>query len=210
MFAFADPAPDPNPVNVVPASNLIPEDVVVEQGPSTAITFSQRLAWFDAKTFGVPNLIGAIPGAAFRTAIDHPYEAGPHWSGFGERYGVIVSTNAVSNAIEASLGAAWGEDPRYLRAGDTAPMKSRFSHIVKGTFMAQDRDGNSRPAYARYVAYSSSSFISNAWREPSDTSLGNGVARIGLAFVGRMGGNTWDEFWPDAKRKIFHHGFKAE
>jgi hypothetical protein len=192
--------------NVAPA----PSDVVVEQTPASPITFSQRLSWFDEKTFGVPNLMGSIPGAALSTGLNHPHEAGPHWSGFGERYGVSVSTNALSNATEATLGAAWGEDPRYFRAGETAPFKSRLGHIIKWTVVARDRDGDIRPAYARFVAYSSSSFISDAWREPTDRSVGNEFARIGLDFLGRMGGNAFDEFWPDTKRKLFHHAPKAD
>ena len=74
--------------------------------------------------------------------------------------------------------------------------------------MAPDRNGDMRPAYARYAAFSSSSFISDAWREPSDTRTGVALGRVGLAFAGRMGGNTFDEFWPDFKRKVFHHGVK--
>lgn len=193
------------PVNVVPTQ---PVDVVVEKTPPSPITFSQRLAWFDNKTFGVSNLIGSLPGATLDTIIDHPHEAGPHWQGFGERYGVSVSTNALSNSMEASLGAIWGEDPRYFRAGPTVPLKSRIGHIAKMTFMAADREGNMRPAYARYIAYSGSAFISDAWREPSDTSTGNELGRIPLAFLGRMAGNAFDEFWPDARRKLFHHATK--
>jgi hypothetical protein len=58
------------------------------------------------------------------------------------------------------------------------------------------------------VAFSSSSFISDAWREPSDATTGAALGRVGLAFVGRMGSNTFDEFWPDFKKKVFHHGTK--
>lgn len=183
-------------------------DIVVEPAPPARITFAQRLSWFDLHTFGIPNLVGSIPGAAISTGLNHPHEDGTHWSGFGARYGASLSTNGLSNGIEAGLGAAWGEDPRYFRAGETAPFKSRVGHIVKWTFVATDRDGKVRPAYARYAAYTSSSFISDAWRQPSDTSAGNEIARIGLDFAGHMAGNAFDEFWPDAKRKFFHHAPK--
>ncbi len=206
-LASDDALPDAAPVNVVPAAST---DIVVEQTPASPITFAQRLAWFDTKTFGPANFLGTLPGAAWNTGLNRPHEGGPHWEGFGERYGTSMATNAISNTIEASLGAAWGEDPRYLRAGETAPTKSRLGHVVKMTFLAQGRNGELRPAYARYIAYSSSSFISDAFREPSDTTLGNEIARIGLSFLGRMGGNAFDEFWPDTKRKFFHHGPKDD
>jgi hypothetical protein len=204
-FAFADTDPVVSaaaPEIAVPA----PVDVVVETAPYAAVTSWQRLKWFDEKTFGVSNLGGSIPGAAWQTLMDRPAEAGPHWKGFGERYGVSVSTNAVSNAMEAGLGAIWGEDPRYRRDGSRVAFKSRLGHVVKWTVVAPDRNGELRPAYARFLAYSGSSFASDAWREPSDTSAGHSVARIGLAFLGRMGSNAFDEFWPDTKRMIFHRG----
>jgi len=206
----ASAANDPDAAAPAPVVNVVPvaTDIVIETRPWGAITASQRLAWFDTKTFGIYNLAGAIPGAAFNTLLDRPKEAGSHWSGFGERYGVSVSTDGLSNGIEAGLGAAWGEDPRYFRAAAGSSFKSRLGHVVKWTFMAPDRNGDMRPAYARFVAFSSSSFISDAWREPSDATTGAAASRVGLAFAGRMGSNTFDEFWPDFKRKVLHHGSK--
>jgi hypothetical protein len=203
--AFTDPAPliaESAAVNAVPVT----EDIVVEAGPSTAITAWQRLGWFDQKTFGVSNLAGSLPGAAWQTMFDRPREAGPHWEGFAERYGVSVSTNAVSNSIEAGVGAIWGEDPRYLRDGSTVPFKSRLGHVALWTVEAPNRNGELRPAYARFIGISSSSFISNAWREPSDTDAEHSLGRIGFGLLGRMGSNAFDEFWPDTKRKLFHRG----
>lgn len=200
-FAFTDPNPivaDPVPVAAVSA----PVDVVAEVAPYAAVTPWQRLGWFDQKTFGIQNLGGSLPYAAFQTLLDRPREAGPHWEGFGERYGVSVSTNAVSNAMEAGLGAIWGEDPRYRRDGAGVSFKSRLGHVVQWTVVAPNRNGELRPAYARFIAFTGSSFISNAWREPSDTDTEHSLGRIGLGLLGRMGSNAFDEFWPDAKRKL--------
>jgi hypothetical protein len=209
---FADPLPvyaesaTDSAVPVAVPADIVPADIVVETTPIAAVTAWQRLQWFDAKTFGVSNLGGSIPGAAWMTFLDRPHEAGPHWEGFAERYGVSIATNAVSNAMEAGLGTIWGEDPRYLRAGAEVPLKSRLSQVVKWTVLAPNRDGELRPAYARFIAFSSSSFISNAWREPSDTSTEHSLDRIAFGFLGRMGSNAFDEFWPDTKRKLFHRG----
>lgn len=204
--AFADITPlvaEPVMENAVST----PVDIVVEVAPSSGVTSWQRLDWFDNKTFGVSNLGGSIPGAAWMTFLDRPHESGPHWSGFAERYEVSLATNAVSNAMEAGLGAAWGEDPRYWRAGTGSPFKSRLGHIVLWTVVAPNRDGELRPAYARFIAVSSSSFISNGWREPSDTDAEHSLGRIAFGLLGRMAGNAFDEFWPDIKRTLFHGGW---
>jgi hypothetical protein len=202
---FTDSVPVTAELSPVTAVSAPPKDIVVEVGPYAPVTPWQRLQWFDEKTFGVSNLGGSLPGAALMTLRDRPREAGPHWEGLGERYGVSVLTNAVSNTMEAGLGAIWGEDPRYARAGAEVPFKSRLGHVAKWTVLAPGRDGELRPAYARFIAFSGSSFASNAWREPSDTSAEHSLDRIAFAFLGRMGSNAFDEFWPDAKRKLFHH-----
>jgi hypothetical protein len=182
----------------------IPEDIVVEAGPAAAVTPMERLGWFDRKTFGVQNLGGAIPIAAWLTFRNQPSEAGPHWRGFAERYSVSVSTTALSNAMEAGLGVIWGEDPRYFRDRAGASLTSRLGHVVKWAVVAPSRSGELRPAYARFIAVSGSSFISNGWREPSDTDAEHSLSRIGYGLLGRMGSNAFDEFWPDIKRRLFH------
>lgn len=196
----ADPVADAS----APEAALVPVDIVVEAGPSLEITPLQRLDWFGVRTFGALNLGGSIPGAAWQTFRDRPRDAGPHWEGFGERYGVLVSTNAVSNAMEAGIGAVWGEDPRYHRDAAGASLKSRLGHVAKWTVMAPDRSGELRPAYARFIAFAGSSFISNAWREQGDTNAEHSFVRVGCDLIGRMASNAFDEFWPDAKRKLFH------
>jgi hypothetical protein len=61
-------------------------------------------------------------------------------------------------------------------------------------------------AYARFVAIPGSNFLSNAWRPAGDDSADRAAIRTGFGFLGRFGNNTFDEFWPDFKRKVFHHG----
>jgi hypothetical protein len=169
------------------------------------ITAQQRIDWVVQGTIGPEALAGELFGAGWDTLIDRPKIYGPHWEGFGDRVGMSVAGNAVSNTVEAGLGAIWGEDPRYTRDPE-APFSHRLGHVVKMTFMAQNRDGQMMPAYARFIAIPGSNFLSNAWRAPGDDSAGNAAVRTGLGFVGRMGNNTFDEFWPDFKRKIFHRG----
>lgn len=172
------------------------------RGPITA---QERINWVVKGTIGPESVAGELFGAGWDTLFDRPKIYGPHWEGYGERVGMSVAGNAVSNTVEAGLGAIWGEDPRFYRDPES-PFGHRLGHVVKMTFMAQNRDGQVMPAYARFIAIPGSNFLSNAWRAPGDDSAGNAAVRTGLGFLGRMGNNTFDEFWPDFKRKIFHRG----
>ena len=112
-------------------------------------------------------------------------------------------TAAVSSTMEASIGALWGEDPRYHRLGE-GPRGERLRHSFKMAFLAERKSGGVMPAYARFIAIPSSRLISDTWRQPSEVSPGGDAQRIGLAFVRRIAGNTFNEFWPDLRRHVFH------
>jgi hypothetical protein len=169
------------------------------------ITPQQRIDWVVRGTIGPEALAGELFSAGWDTIFNTPKIYGTHWEGYGDRLGMSVAGNAVSNTMEAGLGAIWGEDPRYTR-DPAAPFGHRLGHVFKMTFMAQNRNGQIIPAYARFIAIPGSNFLSNAWRAPGDDTAGDAAVRTGLGFLGHMGNNTFDEFWPDFKRKLFHHG----
>jgi len=168
-----------------------------------SITAQERLKWFARSTFGPASLTGGVISAGFGTLLDRPREYGTHWDGFGDRYGIRLTGVATSNAMEAGLGALWGEDPRYP-PDNGAPFGNRVVHVVKWTFVARDRNGNTMPAYARYVATAGNNFLSNTWREPSEADNSHALERTALGFAARMAGNAFKEFWPDVSRHVFH------
>jgi len=167
------------------------------------ITAKQRADWFALNTFGPESLTGGVISAGWGTLFNKPSEYGPHWEGFGKRYGMRLTGVSVSNAMEASIGAIWGEDPRYRRSRSES-FKGRVGHVVKTTFLAENRHGQLMPAYARYIAISGSNFISNAWRPDSEATAGNAAFRTLLGFVGRMSSNAFQEFWPDVRHRFSH------
>lgn len=122
------------------------------------------------------------------TAQNDPHEYGPHWDGFGKRYGMRLTGVATEHAMEAGLGALWGEDPRYFRSGDGL-YRARIKHVIVSTFAAYQADGHFGPAYARLIAMPGSNFLSNTWRADSESTTGNAWERTGWGFVGRMGSN---------------------
>lgn len=169
------------------------------------ITGKERMKWAAESTLGPRSLAGGLFSAGWGTAFNTPREYGTHWEGFGDRYGMRLTGIATSNVIEAGLGAAWGEDPRYVRDAEGS-FGSRIGYVVKMTFMARNREGNLMPAYARFAAISGSNYLSNTWRADSEATASRATVRIGLGLLGRIAGNAFDEFWPDVKQKMFHKG----
>ena len=172
--------------------------------PSTyqPITGKQRLKWYVKGTVGPASLATGIFSAGIGTANNNPNEYGPHWEGFGKRYGIRLTGVATSNAIEGGLGALWGEDPRYFRTHD-ATFKQRIGNIMKMTFVAPCPNGHLAPAYARLIAIPGSNFLSNSWRVDSAANSERAAIRTLYGFLGRMGGNAFKEFWPDIRQHVF-------
>ena len=107
------------------------------------------------------------------------------WRGSEKRYGLDLAGVATSHVMEASLGALWGEDPRYFRKEGEPTMK-RLGHVVRMTFLAKNREGRYMPAYARYTAIVGGNFLSNTWRPDSDASTSDAIVRIGFGFGERL------------------------
>jgi hypothetical protein len=181
-------SPSPNPLPSVPYQ---------------PITGRQRFTWFVRSTIGPETLAAGLFSAGISTARDNPEEYGPHWEGFAKRYGMRLTGVSTGNAMEAGLGAFWGEDPRYFRDAD-ASFRDRLRRVVVMTFVAHNRKGNRMPAYARYISTPGNNFLSNTWRADSDATNQAAAVRTLWGFAGLMGKNAFAEFWPDVQQRIFH------
>jgi hypothetical protein len=104
--------------------------------------------------------------------------------------------------MEASLGALWGEDPRYFPSPRRG-FGTRVKYVIRTTFVAPHRDGTWHPAYARYIGNVGNNFLSNTWRVDSENGAGNALVRCVFGVVGRMSGNAFAEFWPDVRKRVW-------
>lgn len=198
----APQAPDAAQDQAQKPSLLTPLPRKKESEPYHTVTDRQRLRWFLSNTVGPPHLFGAGSiSAAFGTALDRPKEYGPGWRGFGDRFGMRLTGTSTGNAMEASIGKLWGEDPRYFAIPNEA-LKERIRNVVMQSFRARHRGGDYEPAWARYIAMSGNNFLSNTWRVHSEANTHDAVIRTGEGFLGRMASNAYEEFWPDVKKRI--------
>jgi len=175
----------------------------------TAFTYqpatpSDRIDWAVSGTIGLqsPLVVGPL-GAGFETAINAPEEWERTWEGFGKRYAHRLADVALSNSIEAGVGAIWGEEPRYIPSGRKG-IWPRARYAIKTTVLAQRPDGHLAPAWGRVAGNTINNVIENAWLPPSSRTVGNTLMRSAFGFLSRLGGNAWGEYWPDVWRKLRH------
>lgn len=168
----------------------------------TAVTAAERSDWIVDGTVGPRSLLIVGPiGAAWDTGFDQPAGWPRNWRGFGQRYLEREADVAISNSIEAGLGALWGEDPRYIRSGRHG-IRARVKYVIQTAFVAQRRDGHLAPAWGRYAGNTVNNLIENTWLPPTATTTGQTILRSALGFLTRIGGNAWEEFWPDVAHRL--------
>ena len=170
------------------------------QSPESPITKLERLRWFVNSTVGPTSLGVGIVSSGWGTWMDKPGEYGTHWAGSAKRYGMRLSGVSAGNAIEAGLGIATNEDPRYFPSVGNGSWQ-RVRHAAAMTLMAHRSDGRITPAYARYAGIVGNNFLSNAWRAPSESTVNSALIRTGLGFTGRFVSNLFDEFRGDFLRR---------
>ena len=168
------------------------------------ITGQQRIEWVVDGTVGPRSLAVGVIAMAWQTAWDTPEEWGRSWSGAGKRYLAREADVAISNTLEAGLGALWHEEPRYIPSHRRG-VRARTYYAMKTVFLAQRSDGRLAPAWGRYVANTLNNVIENAWLPPSVTTPEQTLIRSADGFLGRLIGNIYEEFWPDAKRLLHRH-----
>ena len=173
-----------------------------EKSPAP-ITGVERINWIVDGTIGPRSLGVGVLAATWQMSWDTPREWPRSRVGFGQRYLEREADVAISNTIEAGLGALWGEDPRYFRAPHGS-VRSRAAHAIKTVVLAPRPDGQFKPAWGRFAGNVVNNVIENAWLPPSVTTPGQTALRSANGLLGRLAGNLWDEFWPDIKSRLSH------
>jgi hypothetical protein len=194
--ALCQTAIDAEAADQAPAAPALTADAYVP------ITGEQRVNWIVDGTIGRQSLLLVGPLATiWSTGFNTPSEWGRTWSGAAKRYAEREADVAISNTIEAGVGALSGEDPRYIPSGRKG-IWPRARYAIKTVVLAQRPDGSLKPAWGRYAGNVFNNLIENAWLPPSITTPGQTAWRSGLGLLGRLGGNAWEEFWPDVRKRF--------
>jgi hypothetical protein len=167
----------------------------------TPIRGGQRIDWVAASTIGTSSLRIGIVASLWDTAINSPEEWGRTASGLAKRYFEREADVAISSAIEAGVGAFWGEEPRYIPSNRKG-FWPRTRYAAKTVFLAQRRDGRLAPAWGRVAGNVVNNVIENTWLPPSATTRGETTLRTVDGFAGRLLGNLWSEFWPEIRKRL--------
>jgi len=164
---------------------------------------SQRVGWVATTIVGPQSIMAGAIVTGTETMIPFPREWDRSAAGLARRYASRDGAIAISNGVEASLGALWGEDPRYFEC-HCEGLGHRAAHAAKLSVLATRADGHVALAWGRYAGTLTSNFTQNAWLPPSGRTWQQMVLRQAGAVGGRFVGNVWAEFWPSVRRRLTH------
>jgi hypothetical protein len=165
------------------------------------ITRHDRLKWLATSTWSPSSLLVGGAESLWSTATNAP----PEWhrtpAGFGRRLADIEAATAISNTVEAGLGAAWQEDPRYVPSRRQGVWR-RLRYSAIATVTAPRGDGHVRVAWARLAGNSVATITENTWLPAPLKTPGGTTIRLVDGVAGRFVSNLWSEFWPDVRRRV--------
>jgi hypothetical protein len=164
---------------------------------------SGRTLWIVDGILGPRSLTVGVIASAWDMALRMPKEWPQSPYGFDQRYLQREADVAISNTLEAGLGAIWGEDPRYFRSHRTS-LGARTAYAIKTVVLAPRRDGEMKLAWGRFAGNVFNNVIENAWLPPSATTAKQTALRSANGMLGRLAGNLWEEFWPDVRAHLAH------
>jgi hypothetical protein len=165
--------------------------------------------WAATTSVHPQRFAGYVISSGLSTLTNSPEEYGQHWGGWAKRVGLRASTGATGLLLETGIGAMWHENPRYFRASGK-PIRSRVKSILLQTILVYNSDAHLVPAYARYIAIPTNSYLTNAWRPDSTTDVAHTLGRVELSFLDRMIGNAFSEFGPDLTRLVHFRKHKDD
>lgn len=153
------------------------------------------------------SLLDTVPGTLFNHAIDSPPEWDQAWEGLGRRMGSTYLQYSARETIELGLFAVRKEDPRYWRQG-SGSLWSRSRNVLKSSLFAHTRDGRPTPAINSVIGIMGGRAVALTWLPPSRQGFDQVAISTGWGLLTKAAGNGFQEFWPDAKRLLFHRGKK--
>lgn len=174
----------------------------MEGAPYSPLGLKEKFYLFNYRTIE-PTSFGK---SAFTAGIAHlqnsPEEWGQGWDALGHRYGHRLLNRGVENMIGFGVAAALHQDGRFYRRGEGA-IGGRLGHALKQCFITRTDSGGRSFSVWRFAGNYGSQFVSNTWRPERQRGVGTTMLRGTISIGFDAGSNTFKEFWPDIRRRIF-------
>jgi len=212
----AQPAANPDPPPVVQAPpdkrvfgvlpNYRTANMTAEYHPITA---EQKMTIALKDSFDYPLIgLGAAYAGLYQLDDSHP-QFGQGVKGYLRRFGTSYCDQVVGNMLtEGLLPIAFHEDPRYFRIGE-GTKRHRAVYALTRIFVTKTDTGARSFNYAEVIGNGTATLI--GWSYYTDTrDAPDYFQAFGTQLATDAISQVLKEFWPDVKRRYFHHHKTAD
>lgn len=175
----------------------------------TPITVKQKFIIGMKDSFDYPLILlsGALAGLG--QLSDQNPDFGQGLAGYARRLGTGYADQAIGNLMTESIFPSFlHEDPRYFRRG-YGSVWSRTAYAATRVFITRTDSGGTRFNFSEVLGNATAVAISNSYYPNDRTATGN-VEKLGEQIGIDAVSQVLKEFWPDVKRRLFHHKDTAE
>lgn len=162
-----------------------------------------------AETFNPLIILDLGAAAALRQEQDQFPSFGQGVRGFLKRYGVAFGNHVGSDYLTGAVfPILLHEDPRYFRKG-TGGFFHRLFYAASRIPVTRTDSGANRFNFSEIVGNATAATLSNAYLPRGDRTTSYSAQTFGLFLTSDALTNVVYEFWPDVRRKLFHHPSSA-
>jgi hypothetical protein len=175
-----------------------------DTGPFEPLTVRRKfyIGYKDSTDYPVYLLAAGMAGLAQIT--DQHAAFGQGVKGYSQRLGGSVADQLIGNMLtESALPALFRQDPRYFRRG-RGGIWSRTGYAASRVFVARSDHGHWTFNAAEVGGNAMAAAIGNAYY-PGERNLGDNFQRFYTQMATDAFSQVLKEFWPDIRRKYFHH-----
>ena len=184
---------------------VVPYFGVTSRRNAARLTTGQKFHLFAKSSFDPFQYAASGLQAGLGQATNEFPGYGQGAAGYGKRYGASladqVSSGFFANFVYPTL---LKEDPRYFRLGNGS-IKRRIGYSLAQELVTVTDKGTRRFNFSNVLGAFSSGGLSNVYYPQTDRGFSLTMSRSAISLLYGSAGGLVDEFWPDIKRKFFHH-----
>jgi hypothetical protein len=131
-------------------------------------------------------------------------EWGNSANGLAERYGAAYADETISLFMrKAVVASVLRQDPRYFRLGQGNPFK-RTGYAFSRAFVAKNDAGTWTFNSSNLIGMAVGTAIPNLYYPAEERNVDHTLTRFGTQLAVNCIDNWVREYWPDARRRVFH------
>ena len=193
----------------IPIPVFGPEVVATRPGVIEPLTAEEKAKLMLWKSVSLAQIGNRLLLAGWDQWSNEPVEWGQGWDAYGQRVGDRFGRAMIRNSIMLATDIAFKTDPRYDRCLCSG-VWPRVAHAARRVVVARKDDGGETVNFSRFAGAYVTPWIADQWLPPSQNTTERKLTTATTYLAWKVASNTFAEFWPDIRARIFRRGGQTQ